>query len=149
MQISVATHSCSTSLNMKRRLLGALLVTVCVVAVLSTFMHNLVIVSILWCAWTCFDLLFFIFQVKVMVLLDCGVQETLQSPTPLVECRFITTVSGGTSVISLGTLVQMKLLWSAISWGTLVPVTGARHVMIRKYSWHAYHLLCDCVRAHS
>ena len=40
-----------------------------------------------------------------MVLLDCGVQGLLQSPTPLVECRFITTVSGGTFVISLETLV--------------------------------------------
>ena len=72
-------------------------------------------------------------QVKVTVLLDCGVQGPLQTPTPLVECRFITTVSGGTFVISSGTLVQMKPLWSAISWDILVPVAGARHAMIRKY----------------
>ena len=45
-----------------------------------------------------------------MVLLDCGVQGPLQSPTPLVECRFYTTVGGGTSVISPGTLVQMEPL---------------------------------------
>ena len=105
---------------MKRRLLEALLVTVCAVAVLGTFVHNLYIVTIL-CTSICnyhansntvssMDKLILIFQVKVMVLLGCGVQGSLQPPTPLVECRFITTVGGGTSVISPGTLVQMKQL---------------------------------------